>query len=158
MRVHGRVCFHFVADVKVAKVALTPQRKTFERGCSWRNKGNSEAFEEGENDSTAPSSAILREEEMFGFVGEEQEQEYDSYAEGYRYGKERPVFARGPVPQLSYTRTGSGGGEREKKGPKKIDHIPLKDRENTNLGLNHAISSPRSTRDTGMSSRDVSDS
>ena len=147
-----------LVDLKLPKVALTPQRKTFEGGCSWRNKGGSKQQEEGENDSSAPSSALLREEEMFGFVGEH-EQEYDRFSEGYEYTKGR--YGRGPQSQLPYNKrgaggsSGGGGGEKVAKGPKKIDHIPLKDQESA--GWRTDYGKDDSDRSTSTYSRHVSD-
>ena len=113
------------ADPRVsAKVALTPQRKSFGGGCSWRNKvGGSDSQED--NVDGGASSALRREEAgAYGLEEEETAGADDEYCFGRAEYKAAPYHGHASHPLSSGVDRGS---ERVVRTPRKIDHVPLRD-------------------------------
>ena len=113
------------ADPRVsAKVALTPQRKSFGGGCSWRNKVGGSDSQEDNVDGGA--SSVLRREEagVYGFEEEEAAGADDEYCFGRTEYKAAPYHGHASHPLSSGMDRGS---ERVVRTPRKIDHVPLRD-------------------------------
>lgn len=111
-----------------AKVALTPQRKSFGGGCSWRNKvGGSEPHEDGLDGGQ--SSTVRKEEGGLYPFGEKEEDEMEGADNEYGFGKvgyNKSGLYLGHAPHPLPTGM-DRGSERATRIPRKIDHVPLRD-------------------------------
>ena len=124
------VCVCVCADPRMsAKVALTPQRKSFGGGCSWRNKvGGSESHEDGTDGGQ--SSLVRREEAGLYAFDEEEEEDATKGPDGeygfarVGYGKAGQYLGHAPHPLPAGVDKGS---DRAARVPRKIDHVPLRD-------------------------------
>lgn len=108
-----------------AKVALTPQGKSFGGGCSWRNKAGGSEAQEGVVDGG--QSSLMRREEagMYAFKEDEADKADDEYCFGRaEYNKAAPYLGHAP---LSLPSGVDRSDERTARTPRKIDHVPLRD-------------------------------
>lgn len=107
-----------------AKVALTPQRKSFGGGCSWRNKAGGADSQE-DNVDVGPSALARREETGMYAFDEDVDRPGDKYCFGRaEYNRVSPYLGHTPhLPPTGVDR----GSERSARTPRKIDHVPLRD-------------------------------